>query len=219
MKYVGVLVLLAAAMLAGCNDAPSGDGRHTSILGGFGKPRTPPGVVTDAAGKPVPEPKTPLGVKPRMVRAADDAVLALWVQDDHVVAARYADGAWSPPQPLEEIFGEAGDAQLATNGRGSAVAVWRHTVGNIQSLRFSRYESGHWSTPDVLPGALPRPPGDKAGSLTLEMDDDGNVVAEWPSGFNAQEVQTARFVPGQGWSPATSEPVAAAPAAAPSNVQ
>jgi hypothetical protein len=156
----------------------------------------------------------PAGVRAQAVRSGEDSALALWVQDKHVVSSTWSNASgWSAAQPLEDIYGVASDAQLASNGRGAAMAVWRHTVGRIESLRFSRFEQGAgWSRPDVMPGALPRPDAGLAvdDGPRLEMDASGNVTAQWPSGFQPDEVQTARYVDGQGWTDAASAPVAAA---------
>jgi hypothetical protein len=98
--------------------------------------------------------------------------------------------------------------------------MWRHTVGSIHSLRFSRFESGTgWSLPDVVPGALPRPDSDgPAGAqdaLRLQMDAAGNVTAQWPSGFAANEMQAADYLAGRGWDRAVSERLASASSASP----
>lgn len=225
MKAAGVLpvaVLAAVLALAGCDrgDAPRS---HTAVLGGSA-PGTAPGAaqwsLTDARGRGIPPPLLPPGATARAVRSADESALAVWVQDGHVVACTYAPATgWSAAQPLESIYGQASDPQLVSNGKGPAMAVWRHTVGNILSLRFSRYEPGAgWSQPDVMPGALPRPPSQGAAAgrdaPQLEMDARGNVLARWPSGFRAGEVQTARYVDGQGWTRAESEQVASSARAA-----
>lgn len=221
MKYPGAacaVALLLAAALAGCGDSKTGagsaqgDGNNTAVLGGYGKgpqATAPAEVLTDAQGKPIAAPHP----QAHMAKTGADSALALWVVDNRVVAATYAGAAgWSAPQPLEDIYGEASDPRVASNGGGVAMAVWRHTVGSIQSLRFSRYESAvGWAVPDVMPGALPRPRSEGAGAAPqLSMDDQGNATAEWPSGFASGETQTARHVPGQGWTRALSEPVAAA---------
>ncbi|WP_460890849.1 hypothetical protein, partial [Ramlibacter alkalitolerans] len=156
-----------------------------------------------------------------VVRSGEAAALAVWVQDGHVLASAFArPGGWAPAKPLEDIYGEASDPQLASNGRAAAMAVWRHTVGSIQSLRFSRFDAASgWTPPDVVPGALPRP--NAAGAARdddaprLTMDADGNVIARWASGFAPTEEQVARYTPGQGWSRALSEPVASAQSASP----
>ncbi|MBE7368351.1 hypothetical protein [Ramlibacter pallidus] len=223
MRYRGVLVLAAMVALSGCGDElPKSAGvNNTAVLGGYapGQARTPEGqVLTDGRGQPIPPAPVPAGVQAQAVRSAEEGALAVWVQEGHVVASGWTrDGGWTPPQALEEIYGVASDPQVAGNGRGSAMAVWRHTVGSIHSLRFSRFDTASgWSVPDVMPGALPRPDVSGPGDPTvprLQMDAEGNVVAQWPSGFAADEVQTARYLAGQGWSAASSERMAANPAA------
>jgi hypothetical protein len=210
-------VLAAAAMLAACDrDHRS----NTAVLGSNGPdvarsgPATPP--LTDGHGQPIPPVPAPAGRPFEAVRTGDDAAQAVWIMDDHVVASGWTrTGGWSPPQPLERIYGESSAPRIVSNGHGAAMAVWHHRVGNIHSLRFSRFDDATgWSLPDVLPGALPRPqsvgapPGQDAPQL--QMDAAGNVVAHWSSGFRANEVQSARYVVGQGWSAAASEPVASA---------
>jgi len=225
LGWLAVALLLGAG---GCGEKvpETATVNNTAVLGGYapGHARTPDGAaLTDARGNAIPPPPMPSGVQGQAVRSEDDAALALWVQDGQVVSSRWTrDSGWSTPQPLEQIYGNASDPQLASNGHGLAMAVWRHTVGSILSLRYSRFDAaGGWSQPDVVPGALPRP--DVAGSADptvprLQMDAQGNVVATWPSGFAADEVQTARYGAAQGWSAATSERMAAAtpaPAARP----
>jgi hypothetical protein len=229
MKYggaVSALALLAALGVASCGkrDLPQTatvDGNHnnTSVLGSYGPggPRTAP--LTDAQGQVIPPPPLPARTQAQAVRSGDDSALAVWVQDGHVVASTWTRaGGWTPAQPLEQIYGQSSDPQLASNGNGMAMAVWRHTVGSIQALRYSRFEQRTgWTHPDVVPGALPRPDigGPTAGGdgPRLRMDAQGNVVAQWQSGFDPREVQTARYVEGEGWSRAASEPVAAAQSA------
>lgn len=214
-------LLAATLLLAGCRDGTPE--RHpTSVLGGGGAaaPRAPALLaLTDGSGQAIPPPPVPSHAQPQMARIGGDGALAIWVQEAHVLASSWTRaGGWTPPQALESIYGEAGAPQLASNGQGVAMAVWQHRVGNILSLRFSRFETaGGWTAPDVLPGALPRPasagspPG--SGTLQLQVDAQGNAVAEWPSGFRADEMQTARYTAGEGWTRAAGEPVASAPAA------
>jgi hypothetical protein len=218
MKFKGaatVLVVLGAAtlVLGGCRDAkPPGAasaGNHTAVLGSFGNPSPAP---VQAQGFP-PPPGVPAGARPQIVRSGGDAAVAVWLQDGHAVAAIYTKAAgWTPAQRMEDIYGEDSDPQIASNGQGTAMAVWRHTVGSIESLRYSRLDSSGWSVPDVMPGALPRPRNERNAAPRLQMDAQGNVVAEWASGFDAAQVQSSRYVPGRGWSPATSAVASAAPA-------
>jgi hypothetical protein len=213
---------LASLLLAACKDAPAPPAagvnpNDTSVLGSARGPQPTPGALRDASGRPVPAPPLPRETPAQMALVAPDTALALWIEDGRAVSAAWTPSfGWSAAQPLERIFGQASDGQLASNGRGEAMALWRHTVGNIESLRFSRYEAGRgWTTPDVMPGALPRsrPPGAAAGrpaegAPRLTMDPAGNAVAQWPSGFDERQFQTARFEAGRGWTRAESQPMA-----------
>jgi hypothetical protein len=218
MKHTGALaLLLLAAVLGGCKDADQSN--NTAVLGGSSHrapAEPPPPTLTDAQGRTIPAPPAPAGARPQMVRSADEQALAAWIADDHAVVAMWTPATqWSAPQPLERIYGESRDVQLASNGAGRAIAVWHHRVGNIHSLRFSVLGPEGWSLPDVVPGAMPRPaaPGAPPGQSAprLQMDAQGNVVAQWPSGFEANEMQVARYTAGEGWGRAASEPVASAP--------
>ena len=222
LSWLASIALLATA---GCGKPeppgpPTAIGSRdpTAVLGGS-RTDAPAPPLQDAQGRAVPLPRLPAGAVAQMAMVAPDAALAVWVQEDHVVAADWRAGSgWSAPRPLETIHGEASDPQLASNGRGVALAIWRHTVGRIESLRFSRHDPATgWSAPDVMPGALPRPrsPGapterPESGAPRLQMDADGNAFAEWPSGFSDDEVQSARYVAGHGWTRALSEAVGGA---------
>ena len=217
------VLVLAMLALAGCDGRQTDHSNNTAVLGSYG-PSADHGAsaaLTDAQGHAIPAPPAPHGAQVQAVRSGDDSALAVWVADEHVVASGWTRAAgWSAPQPLERIYGASSDPEIASNGRGAAMAVWHHRVGNIHSLRFSRFEAASgWSLPDVVPGALPKPevagtpPGQDAPQL--QMDAAGAVVARWPSGFRANEEQTARYLPGQGWTPAASEAVASATPASP----
>lgn len=213
MKHAGAIaLLLLAAAVAGCDP-----GRHdTAVLGGSGQD----GTSAQARDRAIPPPPAPTGVQQQWARIGDEAAVALWIADDRVMASRWTRaGGWTAAAPLESIYGQSSEVEVVGNGEGQALAVWHHRVGNIHSLRFSRLQGDAWSTPDVVPGALPRPavagtpPGENA--VQLRMDAQGNVAAKWPSGFHANEMQVARYTAGQGWSEAASEAVASAPSASP----
>ena len=219
MKHGGPLALmLVALLLAGCREARF-ERHDTAVLGGQGQPATPqpqPQSLADAQGRAIPAPPAPARARVQAVRSSGEAALAAWVADGQVQASSWTSaGGWAAPQPLERIYGQSSDIQLASNSAGQAMAVWHHQVGNIHSLRFSRWDTNGWSVPDVLPGALPRPavtgmrPGQNAPQL--QMDAQGAVLARWPSGFHASEDQVARYSPGEGWSRAASAPQPPAP--------
>jgi hypothetical protein len=221
MKHGGALALLLVGLaLAGCRDAKVDHKNNTAVLGGYGHESPASQALTDGRGQAIPAPPAPASMAVRAVRTGDEAAIAAWVEDKHVVASTWTRATgWSAPQPLERIYGESSELQVASNGQGPALAVWHHRVGNIHSLRFSRFDGSGWSVPDVIPGALPQPAaaGSPAGqsAAQLEMDAQGNVVARWPSGFHADEMQVARYSVAEGWTHAASEPVASAQNASP----
>jgi hypothetical protein len=220
MKHGSAAALLLLALaLAGCRDSSVERSNNTAVLGGYGH-ESGAQALSDARGEPIPPPPAPARTQVRAVRTGDEAAIAAWVEDKHVAASAWTRAAgWIAPQPLERIYGESSDVQVASNGQGPALAVWHHRVGNIHSLRFSRFDGSGWSVPDVVPGALPRPavagspPGQSAARLA--MDAQGNVVAQWPSGFHADEMQVARYTVAEGWTRAASEPVVSAQNASP----
>jgi hypothetical protein len=219
--------------LAACRDRPAGDPAadraNTAVLGAPGPASRPsasaaePDPLKDGEGRAIPLPPAPADATARAALTGPNSAWAVWVQDGRVVGSRYTrEGGWAAPVPFERIAGQDSDPQLASNGQGSAMALWRHTVGKIESLRFSRYEeAGGWSGPDVLRGALPQPrpaglnPAQPHAPTAprLEMDAQGQVRAQWPSGFDPNQLQSSQYLRGRGWSPPVDVPVAAAPAA------
>lgn len=220
-----ILALLAIAAAAAAvltasrdRDGPpaSARGNDTTVLGGYGNAQRDQGAgsraeagLTDAQGRAIALPPVPRNTAADMALVGPFTALAVWEEHGRVMAARYTrERGWDLPQPLEQIGGQASNARLAGNGAGTAMAVWQHTVGRIDSLRYSRYDEGRgWTPPDVMPGALPRPrqPGKTAGGLVdeaaprIEVDALGNARAQWLSGFNEEQFQASTYVPGEGW--------------------
>lgn len=216
-RPLAAALFATALLVAACGDSAPPKTVATASMGASQPQAAEPAPLQDAQGRAIPPPPLPRGTEAQIVRAGPETVLAVWVQDGHATAARHQPGTgWSAGEPLEGIYGEASDARLASNGRGAAMAVWRHTVGAIESLRFSQWQAdGGWSPPDVLPGALPRPRSAGASAAPqLSMDAAGHAYAHWASGFDPQETQSARFSVSSGWTRALSEPIAAAPAEA-----
>lgn len=216
------VVAASLCTLAGCERNGAGSAaspNNTAVMGGYGPP---PSAST--AG--VPPPPAPRGARAELANAGDDATLALWEDRGTVYASRHTPGTgWEPARPLEDIGGEASNLRLASNGNGVAMAVWQHTVGRIESLRYSRWEAQRgWTPPDVMPGALPRPrqPGKTAGGLVedaaprLEVDAQGNARAQWLSGFAPDQVQASTYVPGESWARPVDLPLRADAGSSPS---
>jgi hypothetical protein len=166
---------------------------NTAVLGSYGQ---------RPAQTALPRPPAPANSHVATTALDDGQQLAIWTQDGHVYGARYAASTgWTDAHALEQILGEAGDVQLAGNGRGEAIAVWRHTLGQIDSLRFARFDGTQgWSAPDVVPGVLPRH-GASGAAPQLQVDAQGHATLQWPSAFGRGTMQVSRFDPAAGWSP------------------
>jgi uncharacterized membrane protein len=167
---------------------------NTAVLGSYGQSAPAPGSAL---------PRPPAPGRTSVVTAPLDQrqSLAVWSQAGHVYAARFApETGWTDVHALEEIGGEATELQLAGNGRGVAMAVWHHTLGQIQSLRFARFEpDAGWSAPDVVPGVLPRT-ASIASRPRLTLDEAGDATLQWPSAFAGTPMQVSRFDAASGWS-------------------
>lgn len=206
----------AAAGLAACRDQPQEAASTTAVLGGYGAAGSRSGSAPGAIYPPA----TPRNTKPQIAMVGSDAAVAVWEEDGQVMSSQFTRArGWEAPQPLEAIGGQASNARVAGNGRGVAMAIWQHTVGRIDSLRYSRFEAGKgWSSPDVMPGALPRPrqPGKTAGGVVeqaaprIEVDEDGHARAEWRSGFDETQLQASTYVAGEGWARPVDLPLQAA---------
>ncbi|MBC5764270.1 hypothetical protein [Ramlibacter albus] len=183
---------------------------NTAVLGSYGGTTpTPqpssvlslPGSGTALSANGFPRTPAPAGAEVEVAALPGGAALAVWTQDGHLRGSRYAPGAgWGAPQDVDTIRGEPSDLELAANANGEAMAVWRHTLGEIQSLRYARWQpASGWSPPEVIPGVLPRRLN-SAVRPKLVMDNEGNVTLQWPSGFGGTSAQVTRYEAGRGWS-------------------
>jgi hypothetical protein len=199
---IATVAVLAVALASGCRRGENDAGQEradesTSVLGSYG--------TGGRSAGPLSPPPAPPKTRVQMAAVAPHTTLAVWTEDGQVVAARHSPvQGWDAPWRLDPIYGQASAPRLVSNGQGVAIAVWRHTVGNIESLRYSHFDvRTGWSGADVVPGALPRAAAGareaEASAPHLQMDSAGNVRAEWPSGFSAQQLQVSTFVPGEGW--------------------
>ena len=188
-RYYDAIVLRAA---------PQDQASNTAVLGSNGQQRKAP---ERAVAPSFPAPPAPNGSEVDIAPLPSGAALAVWPQGGQVHGARFTPAAgWSAAQPLETIRGEVNDLELAGNDKGDAMAVWRHTLGDIQSLRFSRWTpDAGWAPPDVIPGVLPRRLNSGVRPR-LMMDTAGGVTLQWPSGFGGTSAQVTRYETGRGWS-------------------
>ncbi|MDX1253243.1 MAG: Ig-like domain-containing protein [Gammaproteobacteria bacterium] len=107
--------------------------------------------------------------------------IAVWQQYDgttgNAYANRYVAGSgWSGAQLLEAAAGAAADPQVAMDGAGNAIAVWRQ-IDNVNrySIYANRYAAGAWGGATVVEN-------DNAGDADapqIAIDPAGNAIAVW----------------------------------------
>lgn len=141
---------------------------------------------------------------PRVAVNASGTAVAVWRgydgSDWRVQAARRpSGGAWSAPALVSGSGRSAEDAEVALDGTGNAVAVWRRDgVVNVDSDAVQVADlpaGGSWSAPVTVSSAdLP------ALEPKVSVDTRGNVVAAWRSGDGTNWRTVARRRPvGQLW--------------------
>lgn len=132
--------------------------------------------------------------------AAGDAV-TVWNQSAggySIVQAtvRPAGGLWSPPESLSAAGQNAYEQQVAVDGAGNAVAVWRRWNGANWLVQSAvRPTGGAWSAPHDLSA-----PGQDALAPEVALDAAGNAVAVWQRSNGAAFVaQAAVRAAGGAW--------------------
>lgn len=141
----------------------------------------------------------------------DGNVIVAWFQRasngrwDVWARRRAADGLWNAPAVIESDDVDSSGARaprLAVAANGDAVAVWSHFDGVRENVRANRYAAGAgWGT-SVLLESLDETARD--GQPSVAIDRRGQAIAVWaqvlPGG--AMSLQSARWVPGTGWTAA-----------------
>ena len=130
--------------------------------------------------------------------------IAVWMQVDgtlaNIVANRYvaATNSWGTAQLIEtNSSGHAGVAQVAVDGSGNAVAVWRQDDGIRTNIWANRYVVGSgWETAQLIET-------DNAGYAEVPqvaIDGSGNAIAVWmQSDGTRTNIWANRYVVGSGW--------------------
>jgi hypothetical protein len=122
-----------------------------------------------------------------------------------------SDAAWANAEPVEfESQGNADSPQVAMDGGGNALVVWRQAEGALHHVWANRYVPGTgWGSSQRLDGLT----GDAARpSLSVHSGGEGLVLWSSTEGGLAR-VEANRYVPGTGWGSATRVSVQDAPPA------
>jgi len=144
---------------------------------------------------------------PQVVMDGLGNAIAVWYQSDgtrdNIWANRYVAGSgWGSAVLIEtDNAGGAFDPQVATDGSGNAIVVWRQNDGTRDNIWSNRYLLGSgWGTAALVEtdnvggGAAPQ----------VAMDGRGNAWAVWGQFYGGRSnVLASRYVPGLGWATPT----------------
>jgi len=140
---------------------------------------------------------------PRLaVHASGNAVVA-WVQDGSVWANQYRAGeGWGTPVLLEEDAESAEHPDVAMDGDGNAMVVWRQGDGTRYDIWFNRATpDGRWGT-----ASLVETEDASTASPRVAVNANGTAFAVWWQDQGAYAtVWSSRYTPEDGWGKA--EPV------------
>ena len=142
-------------------------------------------------------------VSPQVAMDGSGNAVAVWYQSDgtrnNIWANRYTpSGGWGTAALIEtDNAGDAYDPQVAMDGSGNAVAVWRQYDGTRFNIWANRYTpSGGWGTAALIET-------DNAGDAyvpQVAMDGSGNAVAVWhQSDGTRYNIWANRYTPSGGW--------------------
>ena len=126
--------------------------------------------------------ETDVGVagSPQVAVDGSGNALAVWYQFDgtrnNIWANRYIAGTgWGTATLIETYAGNATSPQVAVDGSGNALAVWRQYDGTQFSIWANRYTAGTgWGTATLI-----ETDAGFAGSPQVAVDGSGNALAVW----------------------------------------
>lgn len=136
------------------------------------------------------------------VNDSGDAIL-IWSQDDgtgtenkNIYAKYYTAGVWGSTELVENNSGSAGFPQVAFDGGGNAMAVWRQGSGGLSSIYANRYtETDGWGEATLIEDNSPR-----ADIPQIALDSSGNAMAVWQQQSNSYySIYANRYIAGSGW--------------------
>lgn len=130
--------------------------------------------------------------------------IAVWRQHDgsrtNTWANRYVVGTgWGTAQLIEtDNAGDIDVPQVAMDGSGNAIAVWRQFDGTRANIMANRYvaATNSWGMAELIETDN----AGHAGVAQVAMDSSGNAIAVWrQSDGSRQNIWANRYVVGTGW--------------------
>ncbi|HSS43087.1 MAG TPA: hypothetical protein VLK37_11140 [Solirubrobacterales bacterium] len=144
-------------------------------------------------GEPIPLSAGESFVPQAAMDARGDAT-AVWMHHDgghYVVESAYRpeQGEWESPTLVSQPGEEGGNPQVAIDGNGDSLVVWRGEDEGVEFVRASyRPAEGVWSEPVDVSVA-----GEEVESLQAAVDPEGNAIVAWSGNFGeAGEHDTVR---------------------------
>ncbi len=123
---------------------------------------------------------------PQVAMDSNGNALIVWHQHDginwQIFKSEYRDGTWTHPADLDDHISKNGqdayEPQVAMDGGGNALIVWRQSDGSNNQIFRSEYRDGAWTHPDGLEDNI-SPDDQGADSPRVAMDGDGNALIVW----------------------------------------
>ncbi|HEX3042060.1 MAG TPA: hypothetical protein VHP56_08250 [Solirubrobacterales bacterium] len=144
-------------------------------------------------GEPIPLSEGESFVPQAAMDARGDAT-AVWMHhdgSDYVVESAYRpeQGEWESPTLVSQPGEEGGNPQVAIDGNGDSLVVWRGEDEGVEFVRASyRPAEGVWSEPVDVSAA-----GEEVESLQAAVDPEGNAIVAWSGNLGeAGEHDTVR---------------------------
>jgi hypothetical protein len=109
---------------------------------------------------------------------------AVWMHDDgsdYVVESAYRpeQGEWEEAELVSQPGEEGGNPQVAVDGQGDSLVVWRGEDEGEEFVRAAyRPAGGSWSEPENVSTE-----GEQVGSLHAAVDPAGNAIVAWSGNF------------------------------------
>jgi hypothetical protein len=145
---------------------------------------------------------------PRIAADSRGNALAVWSQFDGLVTSiwsnQYVAGVgWGKPILIEtDDADDAYEPQIAFDGNGNAVAVWKQTNVTKESIWVNRYIAGSgWGSAELIENITMG----RVGSLQLAMNRTGNLLLVWSQSdsTNPSNIWSKRYTLNTGWGAAS----------------
>jgi len=112
----------------------------------------------------------PSATKPQIAINNNGKALAVWEQDDNIMANRFDGTSWGTAEPIEASAGPATFPQIIIDSNGKALAVWQQD----NKIMANRFDGTIWGTAESIDENMENP-----NSPQIAIDDNGNALAVW----------------------------------------